>query len=87
MPRAKKNRTRDENQAISMMADKLINVDGLEPERAVAAAFRMYKEKELPIIRMAKPTPLSLFQRRQRRQQMEAGRKGAAMIRKMWKSK
>ena len=87
MPRARKNRTQDENLAISMMADKLINVDGLEPERAVAAAFRMYREKSLPIIRFRKPTPLSSFQRRQQQRQRQAGRKGAAKIRNMWKGK
>ena len=48
MSRAKKNRTIDENRAISQQIDRL-RMKGLNKERATAAAFRMFKDGELTI--------------------------------------
>lgn len=42
-------RTVSENRAISQMIDRL-RMQGLEEERAVAAAFRMWREGELDIM-------------------------------------
>ena len=46
MSRAKKNRSIDENRAISQRVDEL-RMQGLNKERATAAAFRMFKDGEL----------------------------------------
>ena len=48
MSRAKKNRSIDENRAISQQIDRL-RMQGLNKERATAAAFRMFKDGELTI--------------------------------------
>ena len=48
MSRAKKNRTIDENRAISQQIDRL-RMQGLNKERATAAAFRMFKDGELTV--------------------------------------
>ena len=48
MSRAKKNRTIDENRAISQRIDEL-RMQGLNKERATAAAFRMFKDGELTV--------------------------------------
>ena len=46
--RAKKNRSIDENRAISQRVDEL-RMQGLNKERATAAAFRMFKDGELTV--------------------------------------
>ena len=46
--RAKKNRTVSENRAISQRIDEL-RMQGLNKERATAAAFRMFKDGELTV--------------------------------------
>ena len=48
MSRAKKNRSIDENRAISQRIDQL-RMQGLNKERATAAAFRMFKDGELRV--------------------------------------
>ena len=48
MSRAKKNRSIDENRAISQKIDRL-RMQGLDKERATAAAFRMFKDGELTV--------------------------------------
>ena len=48
MSRAKKNRTVSENRAISQKIDEL-RMQGLNKERATAAAFRMFREDQLTI--------------------------------------
>ena len=48
MSRAKKNRTVSENRAISQRIDEL-RMQGLNKERATAAAFRMFKDGELTV--------------------------------------
>jgi replicative DNA helicase len=48
MSRAKKNRSIDENRAISQRIDQL-RMQGLNKERATAAAFRMFKDGELTV--------------------------------------
>lgn len=48
MSRAKKNRSIDENRAISQRIDEL-RMQGLNKERATAAAFRMFKDGELTV--------------------------------------
>ena len=48
MSRAKKNRTVSENRAISKRIDEL-RMQGLNKERATAAAFRMFKDGELTV--------------------------------------
>ena len=47
-------RTEEENRAITEKIAYLVNVEGLRPDRATAAAFRMFKEGELDI---PKPEP------------------------------
>jgi hypothetical protein len=42
-------RTEEVNRAISEKIAYLVNVEGLRPDRATAAAFRMYREGELII--------------------------------------
>lgn len=48
MSRAKKDRSIDENRAISQRIDDL-RMQGLNKERATAAAFRMFKDGELRV--------------------------------------
>lgn len=48
MSRAKKDRSIDENRAISQRIDEL-RMQGLNKERATAAAFRMFKDGELTV--------------------------------------
>lgn len=48
MSRAKKDRSIDENRAISQRIDEL-RMQGLNKERATAAAFRMFKDGELRV--------------------------------------
>jgi hypothetical protein len=48
MSRAKKNRTVSENRAISQRIDEL-RMQGLNKERATAAAFRMFKDGQLTV--------------------------------------
>ena len=48
MSRAKRDRSIDENRAISQRIDEL-RMQGLNKERATAAAFRMFREGELTI--------------------------------------
>ena len=48
MSRAKKNRSINENRAISQKVDRL-RMQGLNKERATAAAFRMFRDGELTI--------------------------------------
>ena len=47
-------RSEQENRAITEKIAYLVNVEGLRPDRATAAAFRMFKEGELDI---PKPEP------------------------------
>ena len=42
-------RSNEEDRAISDKIAYLVNVEGLRPDRATAAAFRMYREGELTI--------------------------------------
>ena len=42
-------RTEEENEAITQKIAYLVNVEGLRPDRATAAAFRMFREGELDI--------------------------------------
>lgn len=47
-------RSEEENRAITEKIAYLVNIEGLRPDRATAAAFRMFKEGELDI---PKPEP------------------------------
>ena len=42
-------RSEEENRAITEKIAYLVNIEGLRPDRATAAAFRMFKEGELDI--------------------------------------
>lgn len=46
--RRKKGRTPQENYAIKQKVDELVS-QGIDEQRAIAAAFRMYRDKELDI--------------------------------------
>lgn len=50
-------RTDEENQAITDKIAYLVSVEGLRPDRATAAAFRMFREGELDIPKPAPPIP------------------------------
>jgi hypothetical protein len=80
--RVRKRRTKTENRVISMTVQRLES-DGLSEDRATAAAFRMFREKELLI---PKPPPKLVSSRtlsaRQRKRQVDAARRGAALLRK-----
>ena len=80
--RARKGRTKTENRVISMTVQRLES-EGLSEDRATAAAFRMFREKELFI---PKPPPKLVSSRtlsaRQRKRQVDAARRGAALLRK-----
>lgn len=66
-------RSEEENRAITDKIAYLINIEGLRPDRATAAAFRMYREGELEIPKPEKKIPASQdveqeFKREQRAQ-------------------
>lgn len=50
-------RSDEENQAISEKIAYLVNVEGLRPDRATAAAFRMFREGEIDIPKPVPPIP------------------------------
>tara|TARA_Y100000004_G_C8848442_1_gene383668 strand:- start:43 stop:321 length:279 start_codon:yes stop_codon:yes gene_type:complete len=74
-------RSKEEDQAISDKIAFLVNVEGLRPDRATAAAFRMFREGELLI---PEPEPAIIedneevedeFKRLRRRNQLLAKKK------------
>ena len=78
--RRKKSRTSQENYAIKAKADELIS-QGIDESRAVAAAFRMYREKELDIKSAPNLTPQQQEIRRDYRRRRRLVRQpGAGMV-------
>jgi len=73
-------RTEEENTAITDKIAYLVNIEGLRPDRATAAAFRMFREGELEIPKPQPKIPQSNeveeeFRREQRRSKSKLRRK------------
>jgi hypothetical protein len=84
--RARKRRTTAENRAISSKVSTLEG-EGLSTDRATAAAFRMFRERELVIPKVTgKTVALSALKIRQQQRQQKLARQGAALLRKYFQS-
>ena len=85
--RVRKARTKTENRVISMTVQRLES-EGLTEDRATAAAFRMFREKELFIPKPpSKPLSPRRLTARQQQRQNEIARRGAAILRKYLRGK
>ncbi|MGA0875012.1 MAG: hypothetical protein ACO3Q6_07205 [Ilumatobacteraceae bacterium] len=85
--RARKKRTQTENRVISMTVQRLES-EGLSEDRATAAAFRMFREKELFIPKPpSQPVSMRTVTARQQQRQNEIARRGAAILRKYLRGK
>lgn len=85
--RVRKKRTKTENRVISMTVQQLES-QGLSEDRATAAAFRMFREKELFIPKpQRQPVSMRTVTARQQQRQNEIARRGAAILRKYLRGK